>query len=475
MLSFRKTAGSVEIPNLTRVSRDTASQDVAAPVGTEQASIGQIARHRRILLLQGPNGPFFSRLRDLLVAKGSQVTKVNFNGGDDFFYRAGDVVRFTQPMVLWESFLRDLLARRRIDAVVVFGTSRRQHRIAARVAAALGIAFWAFEEGYVRPDYITLERGGVNADSPIAPLATGDVPKLAGPARPRKFRHSFRKMALQSFWYFAGGMANARRYPHYRHHKQIGLHELGRWIRAAFRKQVYRWQERDLRELLLASEHPHFFLAPLQVYNDSQIRVHSPWRRIEDFIEWTIFSFAAHAPADSVLVFKHHPMDRGHTDYSATIEACAARFGASGRILYIHDAHLPSLLHRCMGLVTVNSTTGLQALFHRVPVIALGRCFYAKPGLTYQGPLDAFWNDPGAVDMNTFTRFRNYLIRVSQINSSFYADDMLAQVPERQRGRLQRRRLARSLFVVGLVTADAYSGRVWDFTATVNILAALLG
>jgi capsular polysaccharide export protein len=225
---------------------------------------------------------------------------------------------------------------------------------------------------------------------------------------------------------------------------------------------------------LLASDHPHFFLVPLQVYNDSQIRMHSPWRRIEDFIEWTVHSFAEHAPLDSVLVFKHHPMDRGHTDYASTIEACATRYGASGRILYIHDAHLPSLLHRCIGLVTVNSTTGLQALFHRVPVIALGRCFYAKAGLTYQGPLDAFWNDPGAVDMRIYLQFRSYLIRVSQINLSFYAGGTLIAVPRRGGWDMQKGKLLRLLFAIGLVAADSYSGTGWDIGATVNVLAALL-
>ncbi|SOY73653.1 capsule polysaccharide export protein [Cupriavidus taiwanensis] len=473
MLSFRESSGSTDRPGLSQGSGVATRRDAIVPVAAEPASLGQLVRHRRILLLQGPNGPFFARLRDLLTAKGCDVIKVNFNGGDDLFYRRGDVVRFVRPMVLWESTLRNLVAERRIDAIVVFGTSRRHHRIAASVADAQGIAFWAFEEGYVRPDYITLECGGVNADSPLAALAIETIPNVGAAGQPRKFRHGFRKMALYSFWYFAVGMARARHYPHYQHHKPFGVHELAQWMRAAYRKQVYRWQERPLRERLLASDHPHFFLAPLQVYNDSQIQVHSPWHRIEDFIEWTAHSFAAHAPAESMLVFKHHPMDRGHTHYGALIAACAERFGAVGRIAYIHDAHLPSLLHRCMGLVTVNSTTGLQALFHRVPVIALGRCFYAKPGLTYQGTLDAFWTDPGAVDMRVYTRFRNYVVRVSQINSSFYADDMLVPVAERCRKERQRRKLVRLLIAAGLIAADAYSGP-WNIGSAVNVLATLL-
>lgn len=427
---------------------------VRKPVGevsVGEASFARLAQHRRILLLQGPNGPFFARLGKFLMKAGRHVIKVNFNGGDDLFYREGEVVRFAEPMWAWKDFLRELLCARRIEAIVVFGACRRHHRIAARVAESLGVAFWVFEEGYVRPDYITLERGGVNAGSPLAPMSMDNVPDLAAPSAPRSFPRSFRDMALYSCAYFAAGMAGAHRYPFYRHHKPFGLNELALWTKAACRKQVYRWQERKVRKGLLASDHPHFFLVALQVYNDSQIRVHSPWRNMRDFIEWTIHSFAAHAPSDSTLVIKHHPMDRGHTNYAAFIEKCAQTFGVGAQVFYIHDAHLPSLLHRCMGLVTVNSTTGLQALFHRVPVIALGRCFYAKPGLTFQGTLDAFWSDPGAVDMNAFKRFRTYVVRTSQINSSFYADNLLEGVSGSRGWSRHRIGLARMLCAPALL------------------------
>lgn len=474
MLLFREALKELEHLAPSEIGRNALPR-AATPLVPEQASLDQISRHHRILLLQGPNGPFFARVRDLLLSKGCKVSKVNFNGGDDFYYGDGDIVRFTSPMPAWKPFLEELIRSRGIDAVVAFGTSRRHHRVAARVAQEIGVAFWAFEEGYVRPDYITLEVGGVNADSPLAPLRLEDIPTIGRPPKQRRFTYAFRKMAWQSFCYFATGMLGRCTYPHYRHHKPFGLHELVHWGRAGYRKHKFRWQERELRQRLLASDHPHFFLVALQVYTDSQIRVHSPWRRIEDFIEWTIHSFASHAPADSLLVFKHHPMDRGHTDYAATIAACAARFGATGRVVYLHDAHLPSLLHRCMGLVTVNSTTGLQALFHRVPVIALGRCFYAKPGLTFQGTLDAFWNDPQAVDMTSYKRFRNYLIHVSQINSSFYADDTLCQLPVVRSKRPWHRHLpARLLSLACLVTADAYSGHFVDLSAAFEWLTQAL-
>lgn len=434
----------------------------------------QLAGYRRVLLLQGPNGPFFARLRDYLTGRGNHVVKVNFNGGDDLFYRKGDIVRFTEPMVRWEAVLLQLIADQRIDAIVVFGSSRRQHRIAARVARSIGVAFWVFEEGYVRPDYITLERGGVNADSPLSIDTMAELPVTWQPAKPRRFAHTFRKMALYSFWYFTGGMLAERRYPNYRHHKPFGLHELGLWTRAWYRKSWYQWKERSIRRRLLASDHPHFFMVVLQVHNDSQIRVHSPWRRMDDFIEWTIHSFAADAPADSTLVIKHHPMDRGHTDYANVIAATAARCGVQARVVYIHDAHLPSLLHRCLGLVTVNSTTGLQALFHRVPVIALGRCFYDKAGLTFQGSLGEFWKNPGAVDTHAFARFRNHVVNTSQINASFYASDVLLPVCENSRWRLASSPAVRVLCMAMLFLADANSDRRWDLAATISFITGLL-
>ncbi|MBF6987021.1 capsular biosynthesis protein [Cupriavidus sp. IK-TO18] len=439
--------------------------------GPERAGLHQLTRYKHLLLLQGPNGPFFARLRDYLETAGRRVSKVNFNGGDDLFYRRGAIVRFTQSMPAWEAFLRELLVERQVDAIVVFGSSRRHHRIAARLAKELCITFWVFEEGYVRPDYITLENGGVNADSPIALWDLGELPVVPLPAQKRHFKHAFGKMAWYSFLYFGGGITNRRKYPHYRHHKPFGFHEIGLWLRAAYRKHRYRVEEREISARLLAENHPPFFLVALQVYNDSQIRVHSPWRRIEDFIEWTVYSFAHHAPADSLLVVKHHPMDRGHTNYAAAIADCAARFGAADRIIYIHDAHLPSLLHRCSGLVTVNSTTGLQALYHRVPVIALGRCFYAKPGITYQGSLDSFWLESPPVDTRTFTRFRNGLIHASQVNSSFYA--------EKEIGKLGRRNFriwrwcSQFASAVGLIVIDAYGGL--DLTSMTRWVAAAVG
>lgn len=51
----------------------------------------------KILLLQGPLGPFFQTLSRQLTTAGHRVTKVHFNGGDASWSCAGDNLSFTAP------------------------------------------------------------------------------------------------------------------------------------------------------------------------------------------------------------------------------------------------------------------------------------------------------------------------------------------------------------------------------------------
>jgi capsular polysaccharide export protein len=161
---------------------------------------------------------------------------------------------------------------------------------------------------------------------------------------------------------------------------------------------------------------------PLQVHNDAQVHVHSRFHSVDAFISHVVFSFAAHAPADTTLVIKHHPMDRGYHDYTRLIKRLARSHGIEERILYIHDQHTPTLLDHARGVVVINSTVGLSALHHGRPVKVCGDAIYDMEGLTYQGELDHFWTQAGENPINRelFERFQSYLIEHTQLNGSFY-------------------------------------------------------
>ena len=82
-------------------------------------------------------------------------------------------------------------------------------------------------------------------------------------------------------------------------------------------------------------------------------------------------------------------------DYSDTIKKLSEIYPhLIGRVFYIYDVPLPVLLRKGKGMVTINSTSGLSALLHNMPVITLGRANYDFEGLTYQGELNKFWQSP---------------------------------------------------------------------------------
>lgn len=388
-------------------------------------SIDKVPFYRRVLLLQGPVGPFFRRVANLLQQRGTQVTKVNFNSGDDWFYPTGDIIRFTKPLDQWEAYLERLIIEGNYEAIFLFGDCRPIHSHVGRIAKSLDCAVWVFEEGYIRPDFITLERNGVNAFSPLAKLQPDQLltePSMQVPNAVH-FPNAFQCMAWQAFAYFFVMWLGTLRYSHYVHHKPTGFAEGFRWLRSWVRKIIYRSSEQTTVSQVLSEERKkRFFVFPLQVHSDAQLHAHGDCRAIQCCLRHVMESFARHAPGNDWLVIKHHPMDRGHTNYREIIESLVSELGLAGRVHYIHDVHLPTLLDHCKGLVTVNSTVGLQGLHHELPVITLGRSFYNKPGLTYQGDLENFWTTPWKPDHELYLLFRAWTIVKTQINSSFYAD-----------------------------------------------------
>jgi capsular polysaccharide export protein len=369
-------------------------------------------------------GPFFERLANYLVRCSVNICKVHFNGGDEHFYRLPGAIRFAGGLAGWAPWLRDLLLREHIDAIVLFGQARPLHRAAIEVAGGLGIPVFVFEEGYIRPHYVTLEIGGVNGHTslPREVESYRDSP-AESLEPPRDTRQRFGRMAWYAVRYAFAAALGRRRYPGNKHHRDIGAAEAARWIRGGWRKLVYAWRESDVLPALSSPEHSkQWFLLALQVHNDAQIREHSPFADMRDVIRTVMASFAAHASATASLVIKHHPMDRAHRDYAAEIAALSRVYGLHGQVHYVHDLHLPTLLKHARGVVTVNSTTGVQAMYHGTPVCALGECLYALPGLVHDSGLDTFWGYPAPVDAALYRRFHARVVQLTQLNASFYGE-----------------------------------------------------
>ncbi|WP_299326835.1 capsular biosynthesis protein [Parasphingopyxis sp.] len=379
-------------------------------------------RDRNILMLQGPVGPFFLRLAKDLQWAGANVHKINFNGGDWFYFPA-NATSFSDSLDKFPKFLNRVCEEKRIDTIILFGDCRKMHRLASEVAAERDIEVLVFEEGYIRPDYITMESHGVNGRSNMPrsgifylnahapePPQTNTVGKSIWHATGWAFTYYFWAIILWPF------------FPRYRHHRPLSWFEGLAWVLGAGRKFWYRWKNSSDIAMLSGDAPPPFFLVPLQVHNDAQIGVHSEFETVEDFIRYVVRSFADHAPEDTLLVLKHHPMDRPYADYSRLVRSLREKSGLGRRLIYVHDPHLPTLIQNAKGMVTINSTTGLSSIHHGKPTLALGDAVYCIDGLTASTSLDAFWTtaDAFTVHPELYRNFRSQIIYRTQLNGNFY-------------------------------------------------------
>lgn len=143
---------------------------------------------------------------------------------------------------------------------------------------------------------------------------------------------------------------------------------------------VERWRERLVaragvkRESQGDAASGPFLFVPLQVRGDTQIAVHGGWiRSVPSFID-EVARAAQHLPAGWRVVFREHPSDR-----TGNAEQLAGLIGP--RVAVDNATDTFELVRRSEGVVTVNSSVGMQALLFGKPVLALGRTNYAVPGV----------------------------------------------------------------------------------------------
>ncbi|EPX1470931.1 capsule polysaccharide modification protein KpsS [Campylobacter coli] len=381
---------------------------------------------KTVLLLQGPVGTFFHRLAIKMEKNKTKVLKLNFNGGDFLFYPSGKRCKCDEKDL--ENFYENFFKEKKIDAIVMYNDCRLIHAKAIKVARKLGIGIWIFEEGYLRPYCITFEKDGVNANSSLPRdknfylscniLTKESIKEIPG---------GFKFMAFSAFLYWLFSFLLAPFFNNKLHHRTLFPFEFLFWFRSLYRKYLYKFTEKKLNQKIYSLE-KKYFLAILQVYNDTQIKHHYK-KSIEEFIEELILSFANHARAKSYLIFKHHPMDRGYRNYSKLINELSQKYHVEGRIFYVHDTYLPTLLKNALGCITINSTVGLSAILEGCPTKVCGNAFYNFEGLAYPKKLQFFWREAHAYKPNPslVINFKNYLLNTNQFNGNFYKNSFLSR------------------------------------------------
>jgi capsular polysaccharide export protein len=387
---------------------------------------------RSFLFLQGPHGPFFDRLARQLRAAGAKVARVGFNSGDAAFWTDREsYVAFDGRPPDWPAALSRLIAERGVTDIVLYGDTRPVHRAARAAAAAAGLTLHVFEEGYLRPWWVTYERDGANGNSPlmemsVARMAAAQAARGAmlapqpGPAAPASWGDLRQHVFYGALYHFHVLMRNGA-YPHFSPHRALSVGaefrlSLGRLLSMPWHAAA-RWAR---TRGVLASDAP-FHLVLLQLEHDASIRAHSPFASMTEFLDRVIAGFAAGAPGHHLLVVKGHPLDDGRAALARATRRIARRHGVAGRVRFVPGGKLAHLLDHARSAVTVNSTAAQQALWRGLPVRAFGRAVYAKPELVSDQPIADFFVAPRPPDPAAYAAFRAFLLGTSQLPGGFYS------------------------------------------------------
>lgn len=369
-----------------------------------------MSERRAFLFLQGPPGPMFYRLGQTLAERGHEVTRINFGGGDRLDWPEG-AIDFRGRFSGWPVFVDRILREKNITDLMLFGDCRPYHVTAHGIAVMRNVRTWVLEEGYLRPHWMTLEPDGVNARSTLSRDKSWflkEAERIPDEPELPAVTASFPRRARDAYWHYHHVVTGRLRYPHYRSHRSGSIIKEGLgWLwKFAHEKRQARLAEQVVEGL----RGEPFFVFPLQLSGDYQVRAHSPYPDMQSAAAYVIESFARRAPEHVHLLLKRHPLDCSFFDWNRFVRRQARQHGLEKRLHFVDGGDLDSMARDALGLVCVNSTSATIALAQGRPVCTVGEAIYDIAGLTHQGHLDTFWVNPQRPEPGLYEAFRKVLV-----------------------------------------------------------------
>ncbi|MGB1091467.1 MAG: hypothetical protein ACPGYX_05040 [Oceanobacter sp.] len=385
---------------------------------------------KRVLLLQGPVGDFFQQLQVALQASGAEVDCVSFNGADKFLGPKAHRYDFYGDLAEWREWLAEYCRVAQPGAVILFGSERPAHKVAREMASSLNLDVWCLEEGYVRPGFITMEKDGNNAGSPMC-SAFPDAEWQPDPSvdfhEARDFK-GFKAYSLKSAIYYITRTLTTFGRRKSLYHKRFTPHvEVFHWARNVARRWRYAQKNLSVIQTLLEHYDGRFYIVPMQIARDCNMGDAAMGWDSARLIRESLKSFAEAAPVGTRLVFKVHPLDRGHSNWEPYVNEHARHLGIADRVDVIDTGSLGLLTRHSAGMITVTSTSGLSAIHHGVPLLVVGKAVYAHPELAMCGEgepdFNRFWSEGFVAPEGVRRRFECWMKEMSLVPGDFYAEE----------------------------------------------------
>lgn len=291
-------------------------------------------------------------------------------------------VKLPKLAALYENFFTEQLSKKKIDILIGGGVTAFE-RCGLSVAKKMGIKTLFIWEGMFRPDTISIDKEGMNAESSLYTKDMNDINNSETSKEAELFYHNFKNNYLRS-----------RSVQH-----KISMERKDKF--RIYHQFIRRFSERSyserirlpIQQLLFArinyyaKKHKYcnikdikkpFIFFPLQVHTDSNYIINSEFFPFSRAIDLVIeaFQLLIKRKSEYSLVIKEHPYDAMRIRYETENKRDIYWINPMRSINEIINNPF------CVGTTTVNSTAGLESLIFNKPVLIIGKAVYSKPGLT---------------------------------------------------------------------------------------------
>ncbi len=383
--------------------------------------------NRVFLFLQGPHGPFFHGLAKMLRRSGAVTWRVGFNAGDAAFWKdRATFIAYQDKPQNWPDRFGDICQEKGVTDIVLYGDVRPIHAAAIAGAKAAGICVHVFEEGYLRPFWVTYERGGANGHSRLMHMGITDMEKALEGAdmdtpMPPAHWGDMRQHVFYGALYHWFVMFKNRKFKNFHPHRELPVaREFQLYLKRLLLMPVLSI-ERRLATLRIKYGGFPYHLALMQLEHDSSFQKHSPFDTMTDFLELVMTEFARGAPQHHHLVFKAHPLEDGRVPVRRELARLAKEHGLKDRVHYVRGGKLAQLLNEARSAVTVNSTAAQQVLWRGIPLKIFGKAVYDQPEFVSTQPLAEFFQGATRPDNRAYKTYRRFLLETSQLGGGFYS------------------------------------------------------
>ena len=274
--------------------------------------------------------------------------RIGFNAGDQFYWKgASGYHAFKGPPHIWSTYLKEFLFRHQVTDIVLYGDVRSHHATAIEIGKERNIRMHVFEEGYLRPYWVTYERDGASGHSPLMNIDIQQM-KRALDVWPRHISEvpatwgELRQHIFYGISYHAYILLGAASYLSYRSHRS-------RTIAAEFSSNLkhmlklpFKVVRRAIAQRRILRGDFTYSLVLLQLAHDASIQAHSSFKDMISLIRLSLQDFASSAPSHMHLVFKAHPLEDYFQPLAEYTFARAEQLGIRGAYILSKAANWPS-------------------------------------------------------------------------------------------------------------------------------------